>query len=478
MSLKKNFLHNILFILSNILFPIVSFSYSSRIIGPEGIGKVQFVITFAQYFVMIAALGIPAYGVREVAKARADRNKLSKLFSELLVINIISSSVLLIVYIVIIFSVNWFHPDITFYILSGVIVLSGFSVIDWFFIGMEQFHYLSIRSIVIKAISIIALLLFVKSPHDLLVYFLITLFSLLGNNLWNLTNLKGQISFQIKKLELKRHLPVLFILFSTSITISIYTMVDTLFLGFLTDDRAVGFYTAAIRLTKIAIPLATSLGTVLIPGITQSIVFKDTILLQKLANQSFSFICLLAIPITFGLFLYAPEIIMVFSGTKFLEAVPTMQIATPLVFLIGLGTIFGQQLLIPNGNEKGYFVATISGMVASVVLYLCLIPLFRDKGAALATVVGELIVSATAYYFVCRKMDLHFNWLLALKALIVSLLFIPIAFFVRSYIPNIPVRLIIAIISCAGSYFTIQLFIFKEQQLKGVYTDIIHKLHF
>ena len=472
MSIKKNFLHNILYILSNLLFPIISFSYSSRIIGPEGIGKVQFVITFAQYFVMVAALGIPAYGIREVAKARGDRNKLSKLFSELLVINIISSAVLLFAYLIIIFSVNWFYPDMTFYILSGVIVLSGFSVIDWFFIGMEQFHYLSIRSIVIKAVAIIALLLFVKSPHDLLVYFLITIFSLLGNNIWNLTNLKGQISFQLKKLELIKHLPVLFILFSTAITISIYTMVDTLFLGFLTDDRAVGFYTAAIRLTKIAIPLATSLGTVLIPGITQSIVSKDHGLLQKLTNQSFSFICLLAVPISFGLLLYAPEIITVFSGTKFIEAVPTMQIATPLVFFIGLGAIFGQQLLIPSGNERGYFVATILGMVTSVVLYLCLIPLFKDRGAAMATVVGEFMVSATAYYFVNRKMDLHFNWLLALKALLVSLLFIPIAFVLRGCIANVVVRLVSEIVCCAGGYFAIQLFVFKEKQLRMVYNDV------
>ena len=150
MSIKKNFIHNILYILSNILFPIISFSYTTRILGPEGLGKVQFVITFAQYFVLVAALGIPIYGIREVAKARGDKNKLSKLFSELLVINILSSIVLLVIYFIVVFSVGWFHNDITFYILGGVIVLSGFSVIDWFFIGMEQFHFLSIRSIIIK----------------------------------------------------------------------------------------------------------------------------------------------------------------------------------------------------------------------------------------------------------------------------------------------------------------------------------------
>src|ERR1035437_7348340 len=117
MSLKKNFVHNILFILSNILFPIISFSYTARVLGPEGIGKVQFVITFAQYFVMVAALGIPVYGVREVAKARGDQNRLNKLFSELLFINIITSLILLLLYVVIISVIGWFHQDISFYVL-------------------------------------------------------------------------------------------------------------------------------------------------------------------------------------------------------------------------------------------------------------------------------------------------------------------------------------------------------------------------
>jgi len=425
---------------------------------------------------MVAALGIPAYGIREVAKARGDKKKLSKLFSELLVINILSSIVLLIIYIVIIFSVKWFNSDITFYFLSGVIVLSGFSVIDWFFIGMEQFHFISIRSIIIKGVSIVALLLFVKTPMDLLVYFLITLFSLIGNNLWNLANLKGQIILQYKNLELRKHLPVLLTLFSTSIAISIYTMVDTLFLGFLTDDRAVGFYTAAIKIIKIAIPLGTSLGIVLIPRITQSIVSKDTILLQKLTDQSFSFVCLLAIPVSLGLFLFAPEIIIIFSGTKFLEAIPTMQIAAPLVFLIGLGSVFGPQLLIPNGNEKEYLLATIFGMVTSVILYVSLITLFRDKGAAIATVMGELVVSLTAYYFVYQKLHLNFNWTLVFKAMIASLVFIPVALLLRNSIPDNTIRLLIAIISSAAIYFSIQLYIFKESQLRGIYLFLLNKL--
>jgi len=472
MSVKKNFLHNILFILSNILFPIVSFSYTSRILGPEGIGKVQFIITFAQYFVMVAALGIPAYGIREVAKARGDQNKLNKLFSELLFINILTSLILLLIYIVIISFAGWFHQDLTFYILGGILILFGFSTLDWFYVGMEQFSFLSIRSIIIKVLALIWLFLFVKSPDDLIVFFLITVFSIIGNNIWNLVNLKGQITLRFKQLSLKKHLPVLFILFSTSIAISIYTLVDTLLLGFLADNKSVGYYTAAIKITKIAIPLVASLGTVLLPKIIQSINSGDNKLTQTLTDQSFSFICLLGIPISFGLFIYSREIMMVFSGDQFMDAITTMQIASPLVFLVGLGIIFGSQLLIPGGNEKGYLVATIFGLVISLILNLTLISAFKDKGTAFATVMSELVVSMTSYYFVRKRMQLHFNWILALKALGACAIFIPVAFLVRRLEVGEFIRLGMAVMVCAVGYFGIQFFIFKETLVRSVLFQI------
>jgi len=473
MSIKKNFLHNILYILSNILFPIISFSYTARVLGPDGIGKVQFVITFAQYFVMVAALGIPVYGIREVAKARGDKLQLSKLCSELLVINIISSALLLVVYFVVVFSVGWFKQDISFYLFGGLLILFGFSTLDWFYVGLEKFSFLSIRSVIIKVLALIGLFLFVKNANDLIIYFLITVFSILGNNIWNLLNLNKQIVLRFKQLELKKHLPVLFILFSTSIAISIYTLIDTLLLGFLADNRSVGFYTAAIKITKIAIPLVASLGTVLIPKITQSIASFDIKLTQSLTDKSFSFICLLGIPISFGLFLYSREIMMVFSGNQFMGAILTMQIASPLVFLIGLGSVFGSQLLIPSGNEKGYLVATVFGLVVSLILNLTLIVPFRDKGTAVATVVSELVVSLVSFYFVKKRMQLKFDWGLAGKAFLACLIFVPVALVVRGVFVSDFVRLGVEVVMCAGLYFGIQIFVFKEVLVRGVFLRAI-----
>lgn len=474
-SIKKNLFHNLLFLLSNLLFPLITFSYISRIIGPEGYGKIQFIIAFTQYFIVIAALGIPIFGVREIAKVRNNKDQLSKLFSELVIIHIIFTIILLSIYLITIFTFNWFNDDINLYLLGGLLVFAGFSTLDWFYNGLEEFKYLSIRSIIVKSISLIALVVFVKTPNDLIPYFLIVIFTIILNNLWNLIKANSFISFTTKKINLYRHLPVLFTLFGTTLSISIYTILDTLLLGFIADEVSVGYYTAALKINKIAIPFITALGVVLIPRITQCIEKNDTIQLQSLFEKSFSYIIFLGIPISFGLFLYAPEFILSVSGEKFSKAILTMQITAPLIVLIGLGHLFGFQLLIPAGLEKKYLNATIIGMIISVILNVLLIHSFKDKGTAVATTTGELFVSLISFYYVIKYFKLKINWTLFFKSVISCILFIPIAYFLRLYDIDVVFRLILAIFFSASTYLFIQFYIFKEPDLKTIIQNALRQ---
>lgn len=473
---RKNFFYNGLLILSNLLFPIISFAYASRILGPAGIGKVQFVVTFATYFVVVAQLGIPVYGMREIAKARGNKKQLDKLFSELLLINMLSSLLLSAVYYGLILSLGWFHNSINYYLLGGLLILSGFSVLDWFYMGMEQFRFLSLRSIVIKTVALTSLFLFVRNTEDLMIYFLIAIFSILANNLWNLFHLKGQLRIQFKQLHLKKHFAPLLILFVSSLTISVYTLGDTLLLGFLTNDKAVGFYTAAKKLIIVTIPLITSLGTVLIPKLTKSIDTSNITETDVRVSQSFSFICLFGIPISMGLYIFAPEIMRVFSGAKFVGAVFTLQLVAPVIFLVGLGHLFGMQLLIPGGFEKQYLLATLFGMGVSLLLNLLLIKTFRDKGAAVTLLITEAVVSFTAYFFVIKKMQLRMRWSLTVKAFVASLLFIPVASLLRTITVPLTFGLFVAILVSAALYFIVQIFLFKETLLKSLLTLALKKL--
>ncbi len=474
MPTLSKFLYNLLFILGNILFPVVTFSYAARVLGPEGIGKVQVVLSFAQYFVLVAALGIPVYGMREVAKVAGDTEKLSKLFSGMMLINLTATLILGAFYFILISVVGWFQPEIKLFYIGGAIILTGFLSVEWFYTGGEFFRQMSLRSVVVKSLSLAALFLFVRTAENLLIYLLINALAILTANLWNLMSLPVKIRLRLRDLDLRKHRSGLSILFAITLTISLYAVADTLVLRFLSDNEAVGYYTAAIRINKIMIPVIASLGVVLIPKITRSLASGDGSELKNLVEHSFAYICLLAVPLSAGLLIFAPEIMVVFSGSGFTDAIPAMQITSALALIIGFGHLFALQILIPGGHERKYLYATLCGVAISLIINLLLTPLFQEKGAAVAIIFAELAVTTLSFYYVKELHGLNFNWILVLKSMVSCLVFIPVAIGLRDLISESWIRLIIAVVASAGLYFLIQITIFREKQVREVASLLVN----
>ena len=162
-STKQNYLFNLLLTGFNIIFPVISFPYAAKILGPVGIGKVQFILSFSQYFALIAALGIPIYGVRIISQSAHNTKLLYKNLGELLYIHIICSIAITVLYLIVVTSFSFFGHDKSLYFLSGMIILMGFTSVDWYFTGIENFKVIALRSVTVKLISLIGLYLFVKT---------------------------------------------------------------------------------------------------------------------------------------------------------------------------------------------------------------------------------------------------------------------------------------------------------------------------
>ena len=205
-----------------------------------------------------------------------------------------------------------------------------------------------------------------------------------------------------------------------------------------------------------------ALGTVLIPRIAQYIENKEKHQLKVMIDTSFSFICILGIPIAFGLFLFSQEILISLSGSEFQNASGSMQITAPLIILIGLAHLFGFQLLIPFGLEKKYFMATLWGMTISIILNIILIPQIKDLGTAIATLSGEFVVMFLSLYFVNKHLEIKFPWKMFFNSIATCILFIPIAFTLKYLLENPLIIVIIAVPMCAFVFFFVQVFILKN----------------
>ncbi|RFM35843.1 flippase [Chitinophaga silvisoli] len=465
-SVKRNFVYNSLLTVCNILFPIISFPYASRVLGVTGIGKTQFILTFAQYFVIFSALGIPIYGLRETSKVRDDRTALSKLFSEIVVINVIASLIVMVVYVAMVVGIPRFQQDASYYYLAGLIIIGSFSNVDWLYSGLENFGVITFRSVTIKLLAFIALFCFVHTATDTYIYLSISVFALIGNQIWNLVSLHKVVSFTLSGLDVRRHLKPVFLTFGVMLAVSLYTQFDTVLLGLLGNEPAVACYTAAIKLNRVALPLITALGTVLIPRITIAIKDGDTMEQQRLFDQSFWFVCFLGIPMMAGLYLFAPELITLFAGKAFADAIIPMQVMGPLVFVVGMAHIMAVQFLIPGGYEKQYFIAVICGTVISLALNFLLVPRFLAVGAAVTNIMTEVVVTLIAGYFVFKYYLINVRWKMVIYNLLIVIVFLPIGWLCRKISHNELIILVTGIPLCALYYLLFQVLVVKDQQLQ------------
>jgi O-antigen/teichoic acid export membrane protein len=470
---KRNYVFNLLLTGFNILFPVISFPYAAKILGPVGIGKVQFILSFTQYFALIAALGIPIYGVRVISQAAHDSKLLYKNLGELLSIHIVCSIIISIIYFATIISFSFFSTDKSLYFLSALIILMGFTSIDWYFSGIENFKLIAIRSVSIKVVSLICLFLFVKVKSDYTIYLAISLFSILGNNIINIISVRKHITIAYR--GTKKHLKPLMYTFGTTVATSMYTMLDTILIGFFADERSVGLYSASIKLTKISIPFIISAATVLMPRISKLFGASDYISLNLVLNKSFNFIVTTASPICIALIFLAPELIYVFSGTQFNEAVLTMQILSPLSLIIGLGYFWGFQILIPAGKEREMLISVIIGMVINLSLNCIMIPIYKQNGAAVANVISELMVTLAYMYFCLKIIPFKISHKPLVYNLLATIPFIIVVMLCKSLTHNTWYILFFSVISFIGLFFLVQIKLLKNSVVNELIAGYLMK---
>lgn len=477
-TIQKNFFYNSILSVTQVLFPLIVFSYVARVIEPVGIGKVAFVESICRYAILIAALGIPIYGVREVAKLKEDNFKLSKLCSELISIHLISSLFISLVYLILVLTTPRLSDHLNFYLIGLLMIFSNIFSIEWYFQGIEDFKFITIRTLLVRIITTVLVFFMVTKPEHSFSFFLLTVFTnvtISAINLWH-ANKKIAIKLTFNYKNLKQHLTPLLLIFSTTISISIYVLLDTIMLGFLSDEKSVGFYSMALKISKIPLLFVSALGVVLIPQLSFSFNNNDMARFNMLITKSINFVITFAFPIIFYMLGVSDTLILIFAGEPFLGASLSLKILSSLVLLIGLSNIFGMQILTPMGKDKYLTYSVLFGTVFSISLNYFIIPLFQEIGAVITNVITEIIVTGMTFYFASKFIKIKLNYTFIVKSLILSIPF----YFFSTLISSFTINNIIILISTsvfAGCYFLImQIYLLKNEIFIELKNNLIQKL--
>lgn len=474
MNSKKNFVWNS-FIYSfksilGILFPLITFPYVSNVLGPTNIGKVEYANSIVNYFFFLAALGIVTYAIREGAKVKNDFEALSKLSTELLIINGISSIVAYIG-ILIVCNIPVFSEYALLILINSFTILFTTLGMEWVYNVKEEFTYITIRYIISHILAIVFLFAFVKTAEDYYYYAIYIVISSCSSNIVNVFCLRKHINiFKRRKLDIKRHIKPVLVLFAINITATIYTNIDTTMLGIMKGDAEVGIYHAGLKIDKCLTSLLAALS--LVAFSRSSDLLKDGDLseggnFKSMIKQFNGVLMLIAAPLTIGLVSVGFNITNVLFSSEYSRSGYVLMIISLNLILSAINRIYGHQILIGAKRDNQYLISTIMALLLDICLNYILIPYLGAIATSISTVIACLISTVYVMWCASKLTKIKEMLFVTLKYVFLSLPFLVVSFIVNRFEIAEIIKLIIIIIICV-LYYIGALFIIKDPYIKEV----------
>lgn len=407
MRLIKNYFYTAGYNVLILLTPLLTVPYISRVLGPTGVGINASTNSVITYFLLFGTVGITIYGNREIAFIRDDPQKRSQTFWEIEILQFITISCAYLAFLVFLSREHQFR--LYFFYQSFYIVAGAFDI-SWFFMGLEDFKKTVVRNTFVKIISLIAIFTFVKTANDTGIYILILAGSqVLGNlTLWPyLKRLVHRPNWAT--LHCLRHLRPSLALFIPQIATTVYLALNKTMLWKLDSVTAAGFYDYSDKLVKLVLALVTATGTVMLPHIANLFVKKKLDQVKRYLYKSFDFVLCIAIPMTFGIAAVATTLAPLFFGRQFATVDTLLMVEAPVIVLIGMSNVLGQQYLLPTRQTKTYTISVTIGAVVNIICNVPLIIVWGVHGSMLATLISEACV--TGYQLWVTRQDLSWHQL-------------------------------------------------------------------
>lgn len=460
-SIKKNFLYNSAYQILVMFIPLLTTPYISRVLGAEGIGVYSYAFSVASYYVLFIMLGLNNYGNRTIAQSRDDDKVLSKQFWSIYALQFFLGIVVNVIYF---FYCIILAENKNIALSMWLYVISASFDVNWFFFGMEMFKKTVIRNAVIKIVTTSSIFLLVKGKNDILMYCLIMTVGMFLSQivLWPYV-LKNVKFYRPSIEEIKIHIKPNLFLFLTVIAVSLFKIMDKIMLGIMTNKEQVGFYESSEKIISIPTALITSLGTVMLPRMS-NLVSNKNIQSNEIISKSIAFAMLLSSSMCFGIMGVSKEFVPIFYGKGYETCIYLFLILLPTCLFMAFANVIRTQYLLPHKKDSAYVISAFLGAIVNVVVNVILIPQYGSIGAAIGTICAEVAVCIYQSYTIRKEQPIKVYLKASIPFIMSGILMFLIIFniyFVRlPLIINLIIKIIIGVVIYFVTLFT-QIFIVK-----------------
>lgn len=402
-SIKKNFAYKSVLTLSTYLINFITFPYVARVLGVERIGLVNFVDNTVNYFLLFATMGVGLLGVREIAAVKEDKKRRDQVYSSVLALNLLFTLVSLGIYLLCVVTIpKLCQYDELFYIGTAKILFTVF-LVEWFFTGVENFRYITLRIILIKVLYIISVFLFVRDTSDYRLYFILTVGVVVLNALINQLYIREFVRVRWNNIQLFKYLKQNVTLGIYTLMTSMYLTFNVMYLGLVSNNTEVGYYTTAFKLYSVVLGFFTAFTNVMLPRMSSLLANGEKDRFQELVNRSFSVMSTCCIPLILCSMIMAPQIVYILSGPGYEGAILPMRIIMPAAFAVGVAQVLAIQVLMPMKKDKVLLVASIIGAVVSLLINLLVVPSVKSVGSAVVLLCSEMGVTGMYVWYVLSQ---------------------------------------------------------------------------
>lgn len=394
MKVIKNYLYNASYQILNLLIPLITVPYISRVLGAHDVGINEYTNSWVTFFYLMGQMGITLYGNREVAYHRDDLYERSRTFWGVEALQLLTVSASLIAYLAAVFLFSTTFKQ--YFLLQGIwIVATGLDV-SWYFMGLENFKVTVVRNTFVRLISIVLIFTIIKDTNDLGKYIAILGGTQLVGNLTLWPYLKDNVVWvKVSKWHPFQHFYPALLLFIPTITTQVYLVLNRLMLGRMSTQVALGNFGQADKIVKFVLAIVTATGTVMLPHVANKFAKGDVKGVRNSLYSSFNFVSAISVPMMFGLMAISARFAPWFLGSDFELAGRIMFLESPIIVLIAWSNVTGTQYLMPVNRVKEYTTSVTIGAVSNVIFNLFLIEGWGANGAAVATVCSEFLVTAS-----------------------------------------------------------------------------------
>ena len=445
-SITKNYIYNMVYQVLTLVLPLVTTPYLSRVLGAEGIGIYGYTYSIVTYFVLFGSLGVALYGQREIAYAGENKEKRKKIFIEVSIFRFITIAIATLIYYFLFMKNNSYQ--IYYRILLFELLAAAFDI-SWFFQGMEEFKKTVIRNVLVRICSVALVFLLVKTREDLTKFVLIySLADFIGNlSLW-LYLPKYTKGVKVENIEVWKHVIPILLLFVPQIANQIYKILDTTMIGKLVVDKTeTGYYEQSQKVIRLLLTIVTSLGVVMVPRMASTFASGDKEKVNEYMKMSFKFVFFLSFPLMFGIISVTKAFVPIFFGNGYEKVVVLINIMSPILVLMGIANVVGTQYLLPTKRQKEYTISVTIGVIVNFFLNYFLIKKYESIGAAIATVLSQLVVDLIQLQYIKDEIDIKGLLVLARKYLLSGIVMFLLCFIVGKFAERLNTGYMIQIVS-------------------------------